>query len=236
MRTLAVIFLVLNVGYCIWGLLNHSYMAKHAMGSQTMAVEMVGDKLLLPRDLNEAGVAGSESQLSAVVSDKGVAGDCYEIGPLRESDGAPVSRLLAAYGKSRLEQRLLTDQTTSAYWVYLKGDGTKVDADTKQKELLQKNIDSFVITEGDLLNSISLGVFDKQDNAIKRKNDLLSQGYMTEIKQMVKPTTENWLLFEADENQRRQADALVLIKKIIPQYATSGNLKKIQCAPIGSKK
>jgi hypothetical protein len=64
------------------------------------------------------------------------------------------------------------------------------------QELSANEIDSFVISEGDLEGALAVGVFSVKENAEKQKQRLESMGYESGIHPVQRWIREYWLLSE----------------------------------------
>ena len=67
-------------------------------------------------------------------------------------------------------------------------------AAVKLRELQEKKIDSFIIPQGEIANGISLGVFDKQENAEKRQQAIVEMGYNPQLRINPRNYMENWVV------------------------------------------
>lgn len=88
------------------------------------------------------------------------------------------------------------------YWVYLKPEASRELAVNKLRELQEKKIDSFIIPQGDLANGISLGVFDNQTNAERRRQAVIERGYDAELKANPRVYIEKWLVMNREDSAR----------------------------------
>ena len=85
------------------------------------------------------------------------------------------------------------------YWVYLRPEATRALATAKLRELQDKKIDSFIIPQGEIANGISLGVFDKRDNAERRQQAVKERGYDALIRENPRIYRENWVALQPSE-------------------------------------
>lgn len=82
------------------------------------------------------------------------------------------------------------------YWVYLAPEMSEKDAWGRLHELQQKNIESHLITRGELMNGISLGRYGDLQKAQAKKDAISAQGYRAEILTMPKMINETWVVIE----------------------------------------
>ncbi len=88
-------------------------------------------------------------------------------------------------------------QEGESFWVYLRPEMSEKEAVRRLYELQKKNIESHVITKGELTNGISFGRFAEYSDAEVKLNEVKSQGYEVEIKRLPKTIQETWVVIEA---------------------------------------
>jgi hypothetical protein len=74
--------------------------------------------------------------------------------------------------------------------------------------LQDRGIDSFLITEGPLVNHLSLGVFNQDEYAQARRTQLQAQGFRVDVEPVERPDSE--YLVEVDALARRLVDQSLL--------------------------
>lgn len=84
-----------------------------------------------------------------------------------------------------------------SYWVFLKPEVSEKEALRRLYELQKKNIESHVITKGELTNGISFGRFADYVDAEARSNEIKQQGYGVDIKMLPKMIHETWVVIDA---------------------------------------
>jgi len=84
-----------------------------------------------------------------------------------------------------------------SYWVFLKPEVSEKEALRRLYELQKKNIESHVITKGELTNGISFGRFADYVDAEARSNEIKKQGYEVDIKMLPKMIHETWVVIDA---------------------------------------
>lgn len=88
------------------------------------------------------------------------------------------------------------------YWVHIKPYPTRDQALVRLRELQSRQIDSFIIPQGALRNGISLGVFDKRENAEQRLAEVAEKGYSAVISENQKFLKESWLILTPENSSR----------------------------------
>lgn len=84
-----------------------------------------------------------------------------------------------------------------SYWVYLKPEVSEKEALRRLYELQKKNIESHIITKGELTNGISFGRFADYAAADAKATEIKNQGYEVEIKMLPKMIQETWVVIDA---------------------------------------
>lgn len=103
-----------------------------------------------------------------------------------------------------IEQRLLSldidsqvepvDEAAGVdYWVYLPPLVSRQASLRQLRELQSRNIDSYIITVGDLSNGISLGIFSRKDSAESVVNRLQGVDYRALIRELPRTHRRYWV-------------------------------------------
>jgi hypothetical protein len=117
---------------------------------------------------------------------------CWSIGPFPEQVSAKqaVSRLSAV--GINLAIKTVTVPSKPDYWVYIPPLPTLELSVKLLRELQSKEIDSFLITSGELDRGLSLGLFSQEDRAVRVHEARLHQGYDAKIKIVERSYREFW--------------------------------------------
>lgn len=217
MRWTVIGLVLLNIIFLLWNWLEYS----HSKGVEAMnagagvaRAEMPGARVVLLRERSAqtgrvdsggpampvAGVASSATEAApmsvedAAAHQEGAAAMCLLLGPYAESRAAKV--LLERLAALQIMGKYAAIEVAGEpdYWVYLRPEPTKELAAARLRELQEKKIDSFIIPQGDIANGISLGVFDKQENAEKRKQAIVELGYDAQLRVNPRNYLENWVV------------------------------------------
>lgn len=87
-------------------------------------------------------------------------------------------------------------QEGESFWVYLKPEKSEKEAVRRLYELQKKNIESHVITKGELANGISFGRYADYTEAEIKLNEVKNQGYDVAIKRLPKTIQETWVILD----------------------------------------
>ena len=120
---------------------------------------------------------------------------------------------------SAVEQRLLSLDIQSRvqsmdaaagvdYWVYLPPLASRQASLRQLRELQARKINSYIITQGDLANGISLGIFPRSDSAQSVMQRLRDAGYEPSLRELTRAHRSFWV--RISPQSRRLADDSLL--------------------------
>lgn len=120
---------------------------------------------------------------------------CYVAGPY--NDELDARHLLAraqalALAGSINAVDISTDEP-SEYWVHVPPRATRSEALKTLRELQQRNVDSYIITQGDLADGVSLGLFRNQASAQSVKKKVERFEIPVDIRVITKSVREYWV-------------------------------------------
>ena len=93
------------------------------------------------------------------------------------------------------------------YWVYLAPLASRQASLRQLKELQARKIDSYIITQGDLANGISLGIFPRSDSAESVMLRLRDAGYEPLLRELPRAQRSFWVRI-APESRRLADDVM----------------------------
>lgn len=166
------------------------------------AVIPAGDQLQLLAEQEGALVPRTKIHAEAkvgapVVGEKQNAEFCTMIGPysqLLQAEYA-VEHLVALGVAAHITPVEIKEG--ESYWVYLKPEVSEKEALRRLYELQKKNIESHIITKGELANGISFGRYADYVDAEARSAEIKKQGYEVDIKMLPRMIQETWVVVEA---------------------------------------
>ena len=94
------------------------------------------------------------------------------------------------------------------YWVYLPPLASRGASLRQLKELQARQIDSFVIAEGDLTNGISLGIFPRYESASSVMARLSEAGYEPLLRKLSRNERSFWVRVEVGRDRLIDDDLL----------------------------
>ncbi|MGI9274590.1 MAG: SPOR domain-containing protein [Endozoicomonas sp.] len=211
MRWIVLLLFFLNAGYFAWGFYQQSQDSyARPVVQQTVPPEQ-GKRLVLYSESPQAKktvepepqtVSPVEESVDGKPEVSATVGQCLVLGPFSSATKADnlQQRLFAVGVGSR--ERSDGEATQADFWVHIPPLASRVNAIRMLRELQGQGIDSFVITQGELSNGISLGLFSREASANEVSRRLLEAGYETRIKQLARSPETYWL--EMDLKESRQ--------------------------------
>lgn len=94
------------------------------------------------------------------------------------------------------------------YWVYLPPLASRQASLRQLRELQARRIDSYIITQGELANGISLGIFPRSDSADSVMQRLREVGYEPQMRELSRAHRSFWVRVAPES--RRLADEFLL--------------------------
>jgi len=133
---------------------------------------------------------------------------CPEIGPFVDKPSALLfaTELQIAGIVTRLKSK--NNINDLKYWVYLPISGGKKTAMLKLNDLREKQIESYLITKGELRGQVSLGVFNNLESANGLQSKLDALGIGTRLHKLSQRAKLFWLSVEADNLNDEQEQVL----------------------------
>ena len=120
---------------------------------------------------------------------------CYVAGPYKEAEGADnlLSRARALGFSGKVNVVEVKGSEPSEYWVYVPPRVSREVAMRTLRELHQRKIDSYIITQGELAEGISVGLFRNNDSAYGLQERISALSIPAEVRVINKDTKEYWV-------------------------------------------
>ncbi|WP_426417953.1 SPOR domain-containing protein [Aestuariirhabdus sp. LZHN29] len=146
----------------------------------------------------------------AAVEDTGM---CIYLGPFQAVESAQTlhQRLTALNVGGEVQTVKVAGEPD--FWVYMKPLVSREEALRQLKELQRQKIDSFVVTQGEMENGISLGLFTKKASAERVLTRMQGAGYAAEMKLVERYRDEFWVTVTDAEARRVGEDVWEKIAK-----------------------
>ena len=151
-----------------------------------------GESLVLLAELNRNQISYKAKQVNTGNSS---AARCYSVGPFKDDDDARYLSVRAEALGFESEIRSLATGGTVENWVHVPPLPNRQQSLQLLRELQGRGVDNYIITQGDLAEGISLGLFKNQTSAQNLTNKMRAMGYKVVIKEVLRGEKELWLEF-----------------------------------------
>ncbi len=198
-RVLFLLLLALNIGGACW----IAFAPKTAAPVPAITDPGVPALVLLSERDGTASTPATVTETSTVAPTSSSSDVCQSIGPFQtQSDMRSSFNSLTPLVK-RIQYRNENATQSRGFWVFLAAMKTREDALGVARRLSAKGVrDYYVVTAGEQLNTISLGLFREQANAERRKAEIAGMGFEPQLIQRTEELPVYWIDFaRAAENQ-----------------------------------
>lgn len=204
MRWILLLLLLLNAFYYVWHQQQGPLRAKEVAPAGAYQSARKDIRLLSEADAPRVR-AESSAPADAVAPEAAV---CLYLGSFEEESRARVveQRLLSL--DIQAEVRSVDAAAGVEYWVYLPPLASRQASLRQLRELQARRIDSYIITQGELANGISLGIFPRNDSASSVMQRLRDVGYEPQIRELSRAHRSFWV--RVAPQSRRLADEFLL--------------------------
>lgn len=124
---------------------------------------------------------------------------CFSLGPFHSTEDMDEVRIQLQEVSASISERQTQAFVEKGYWVFLPPYVSFLEANQTLLSLQALGLkDIAVVYDGDWKNSISLGYFLRQENALKRKKGLQERGYEVLMRVQRQVEKRYWLDYEQD--------------------------------------
>ena len=186
MRWLFLLLLTLNLFYYVW----HQQQAP-------LRVKEIEPVALYRGPQQDIQLLAEASQPNLVASAVAVVAapntTCLFLGGFEQEAVAKAveQRLLSTDIEAEVE--VVDVEAALDYWVYLAPLASRQASLRQLKELQARKIDSYIISQGDLVNGISLGIFPRNDSAQSVMQRLREAGYEPLLRELARSHRNYWV-------------------------------------------
>jgi len=200
MRWLFLLLLVLNLFYYVW-----HQQQKPLQATEVASLVMYRGAQQDIRLLSELDDGQSRRERVGAAGGEAV---CLFLGGFEREEVAREveQRLISLDIQSRMQS--IDAAAGLDYWVYLAPLASREASLRQLKELQARKIDSYIITQGDLSNGISLGIFSRSDSAESVMQRLREAGYEPVLRELPRAHRSYWVRI-APDSRRLVDDALL---------------------------
>lgn len=154
--------------------------------------EQQGQGLILLSEVSQSQLNYKTKQTSnESIEDK----RCYSVGPFKDEDDAKFLGIRAEALGFESQMRSLATGGSVEHWVHIPPLANRQQSLQLLRELQGRGVDSYIITQGELAEGISLGLFRNQKSAENLTQKMLAMDYNVVIKEVLRGEKELWLEF-----------------------------------------
>ena len=194
-RVLFLLLLALNIGGAFW----IAFAPDTTVPTPAITDPGVPALVLLSeRDGARAG-ANPTKPVDAAAAAASSSDVCASIGPFQTQSDMRASLNSLTPLVKRIQFRDERATQSRGFWVFLAAMKTREDALGVARRLSAKGVrDYYVVTAGEQLNTISLGLFREQANAERRKAEIAGMGFEPQLIQRTEELPVYWIDFARD--------------------------------------
>lgn len=197
MRSIFFLLFFVNAALLAWrvaGELPNHYRAPVRDSAEQLRIQ--GPQIRL---LGESPLAGEGVQ--------SLPAQCKMAGPFASPEVAGAFRQRLAALDVTAAVSSLRRSSGEGFWVHFPAEQSIAAAKQRLANLHKRGIDSYIITEGELKNSISVGLFSERASANARVAELEALGYDTVVHAIDRFQEEVWVVLGEGEGQKIAASA-----------------------------
>ena len=179
-----------------------------------------------PRQPPSDAPAASAPPVAAVAEEGSTAERCTSVGPFRELSQAATAAAALRTAGYQPSQRVAEGEIWIGYWVYIPAIATEREADDILAKVRAEGItDSYVISNSDTGNLVSLGVFSEISGVSRRRDQVRALGFEPEVVDRTRRATVYWIDISLRADQTLDFDSLQLPGRIV-------RLEQRDCEPL----
>jgi hypothetical protein len=188
LRGLILLLACMNLGVAAWWSLHREAPARPLPASEpgiaTLTLYSEAGHGAVPRPSTAPGDARPVS-VDAV---------CQSLGPFDTAQGLRSAMDALLPKVERIQFREVEATALRGYRVYLPAAADRAQAQATARSLSAKGVtDYYVVTAGDQLNTVSLGIFRELENASKRRDEVVALGYNAVVEPRTEPVKQWWI-------------------------------------------
>lgn len=210
MRWIVYSLIIINIAIPAYFLLQPDVQETALATTAAVADANEGDTLQLRRERDSGAAPAPQRPLRDVTGKK----LCYALGPYTDGISARVAqaRAMELSLTGLINELQVPNMRDAEYWVHMPPLSNRREALDTLKELQRRGIDSYVITQGDLVDGISLGLFRSEASANTLTAKVRGLGFASVgIREMGATDTEYWVeireISKLDDRARRRVKA-----------------------------
>ena len=188
LRALILLLACMNIGVASWWLLHQEAHARMLPVNEPGIASLT---LYSESDHAEESLAPATSIAAPALSADAV---CQSLGPFETSASLRKAMDTLLPKVERIQFREVEATALRGYRVYLPAAADRAQALATARALSAKGIaDYYVVTAGDQINTVSLGIFRELANASKRRDEVVALGYNAVVEPRTEPVKQWWI-------------------------------------------
>ena len=189
LRALLLLLACMNIGVASWWLLHQPAQARplpaNEPGIATLVLHSESDRAAETLAPAAATIAAPALSADAV---------CQSLGPFETAASLRKAMDALLPKVERIQFREVEATALRGYRVYLPAAADRAQALATARALSAKGIaDYYVVTAGDQINTVSLGIFRELENASKRRDEVVALGYNAVVEPRTEPVKQWWI-------------------------------------------
>ncbi len=232
MRSIVLFLLILNLCFAAWIL----FVRDAPPDMDAILEKQIADSYLdVPRLQLVSELVADESPLQTPGPEYAAEESCWFLGPFDEQQLASDLRTRLRATGVDIDVQGIATPVAPDFWVFVTPQPSRQDAVRLLRDLQRRDIDSFIITEGENENGISLGFYSSEKYAREVQSEHAGQSYQVDVQIVPREIDEFWGVIRAQEYDKLSAQAwerfqnenggLSLEQKYCDIVASSDNLE-----------
>jgi hypothetical protein len=188
LRSLILLLACMNVGVATWWAL-HREPQQAALPVNEPGISSL--TLLSEVDRGSLAAATQSAANAPAISADAI---CQSIGPFASAESLRAAMDALLPKVERIQYREVEAMSLQGYRVYLPAAADRAEALATARKLSGRGVkDYYVVTAGEQVNTISLGIFRELENATKRRDSVSALGYNAVVEPRTEPVRQWWI-------------------------------------------
>jgi len=203
----ALILIFFNIAYFAWVFLEDSGVGSN--GGSLTNPSLQGERIVLVDELSHSDRLALGERFKSGNELLASEPFCPSLGPFDSKIRLEeVGQRLAKSGLGA-KVRIVMIDSSQKYRVYLPSYDSREKAEEVLRKLRAKKVDSYIMTDSEFMNAISLGIFSTSDSAEGLVGKMLSNGYQAKIVTTTMSKEAYWLDLEQAASSEKADEVLV---------------------------
>lgn len=152
-------------------------------------------------------------------------GPCFALGPFARPEDA-ISAVMQLKARNLDARARKKDEATAAgYLAFIAPAKTRAEARAMLRKLHQQGIDSFIVTQGEKNNAISVGIYSELAQAQARQAEIRAKGYEVLVEPRGTVKQEHWV----DVSGKKSTNVVAEIEKSLATDFATLRLERQEC-------